>query len=139
MAPCDIASFIIAREKSIGIRRLRDNESTQMPEVTEGEASGGGSATCSDDIDSGFERAPGYKPNLEWCTHGGPRGTYVEAMQRREDDANRKKRIRDGSPDCFRDGHCQMEDRLSEHRPNRRCGHCGGIPNENDCDCGNWY
>ena len=34
----------------------------------------------------------------------GPKGTYAEAVQRREDEANRKKRIRDGSPDYFRVG-----------------------------------
>ena len=44
-----------------------------------------------------------------------------------------------GSPDYFRDRQCQMEDRLSEHRPNRQCGHCGGVPTENDYVCGNWY
>ena len=90
MAPCGIASFTIAREKSIAIGRLQDNEGTQSAEVTEGEASVEGSASD----DSGVERAPGCKPNLEWCTYGGPRGTYVsyvEAMQRRGDEANRKK------------------------------------------------
>ena len=130
-----MASFIIAREKSIGIRRLRDNESTQSAEVTERAASGGGSASD----DSGVERAPGHKPNLEWCTHGGPRGTCVEAMHRRGDEANSKKRLRDGSPDYFRDGFCQIEDRMGEHRLERRCVHCGGIPNEKDCDCGMWH
>ena len=113
MGACDISSFTVAREKMVGNLRLEDDESTQS--VSEGD---------------GVERAPGYKA---W----GSRYTYAEAMQRREDEANRKKRIRDGSPDYFRDGHCQMEDRLSEHRPNRRCEHWGGIPNENDCDCDN--
>ena len=79
----------------VGNRRLEDNESTQSAEATEEDDE----STQSASEDSGVERAPGYKANLKWCTDAGPRSTNVKAMQPRGDGANRKKRLRDGSPD----------------------------------------
>ena len=55
MAPCEVASFVIAREKSIAMRCLLDNETTQSAEVTEGETDGGASMGASASNDSGVE------------------------------------------------------------------------------------
>jgi len=80
MGPCDISSFIIAREKMVGNRRFEDNESTQSAEATEEDDE----STQSASEDSGVERAPGYKANLEWCTHGAQEAPTLKPCNREE-------------------------------------------------------
>ena len=82
MGPCDISSFIIAREKMVGNRRLEDNESTctQSAEATEEDDE----STQSASEDSGVERAPGYTDNLEWCTHGAQEAPTLKPCNREE-------------------------------------------------------